>query len=75
MDVCLGLQHLHGSTHSVQSPEHRCPASLTKIHQEGFTGRCIPNSLWSILYRAFVYGLRDVLPACAVKLKEVKYAR
>uniref|UniRef100_A0A8C1V632 GLIS family zinc finger 1a n=1 Tax=Cyprinus carpio TaxID=7962 RepID=A0A8C1V632_CYPCA len=37
VDVCLGLQHLHGSTHSVQSPEHRCPASLTKIHQEGFT--------------------------------------
>ncbi|KAI2667585.1 Zinc finger protein GLIS1 [Labeo rohita] len=39
VDVCLGLQHLHGSTPSVQSPDHRRPVSLTEIHQEGFTGR------------------------------------
>ncbi|XP_050948526.1 zinc finger protein GLIS1 isoform X2 [Labeo rohita] len=38
VDVCLGLQHLHGSTPSVQSPDHRRPVSLTEIHQEGFTG-------------------------------------
>lgn len=36
-DVCLGLQHLHGSAPSVQSPDHRRPASLSEIHQEGFT--------------------------------------
>jgi len=40
VDVRLGLQHLHGSTPSVHSPNYRCPSSLTKIHQEGFTGRC-----------------------------------
>ncbi|XP_042574233.1 zinc finger protein GLIS1 [Cyprinus carpio] len=37
VDVCLGLQHLHGSAPSVQSPDHRRPASLSEIHQEGFT--------------------------------------
>ncbi|XP_039531611.1 zinc finger protein GLIS1 [Pimephales promelas] len=37
VDVRLGLQHLHGSTPSVHSPNYRCPSSLTKIHQEGFT--------------------------------------
>ncbi|XP_067309817.1 zinc finger protein GLIS1 [Pseudorasbora parva] len=37
VDVCLGLQHLHGSTPSGHSPNYRCPTSLTKIHQEGFT--------------------------------------
>ncbi|KAK2900973.1 hypothetical protein Q8A67_009088 [Cirrhinus molitorella] len=37
VDVCLGLQHLHGSIQSVQNPDHRRPASLTEIHQEGFT--------------------------------------
>ncbi|KAK7163071.1 hypothetical protein R3I93_007192 [Phoxinus phoxinus] len=37
VDVRLGLQHLHGSTPSVHSPNYRCPTSLTKIHQEGFT--------------------------------------
>lgn len=56
VDVCLGLQHLHGSAPSVQSPDLRRPASLSEIHQEGFTGRCIPNSLWSILSWAFDFG-------------------
>ncbi|XP_077084951.1 uncharacterized protein glis1a isoform X1 [Siphateles boraxobius] len=37
VDVRLGLQHLHGSTPSVHSPNYRCPTSLTEIHQEGFT--------------------------------------
>ncbi|XP_016341683.1 zinc finger protein GLIS1-like isoform X2 [Sinocyclocheilus anshuiensis] len=37
VDVCLDLQYLHGSAPSIQSPDHRRPASLSEIHQEGFT--------------------------------------
>ncbi|XP_057189340.1 zinc finger protein GLI4 isoform X2 [Triplophysa rosa] len=37
VDVCLGLQHLHGSIPAVHSPDHRCSGSLTNIHQESFT--------------------------------------
>ncbi|XP_051556165.1 zinc finger protein GLIS1-like isoform X2 [Myxocyprinus asiaticus] len=37
VDVCTGLQHLHGSTPSVHIPYHRCSGSLSKIHQESFT--------------------------------------
>lgn len=37
VDVCLGLQRLHGSAPAVHSPDHRCSGSLTKIHQESFT--------------------------------------
>lgn len=39
VDVCLGLQHLHGSISAVHSPDHRCSGSLTNIHQENFTGK------------------------------------
>lgn len=39
VDVCLGLQHLHGSIPAVQSPDHRCSGSLTNILQESFTGK------------------------------------
>ncbi|XP_056332235.1 zinc finger protein GLIS1 isoform X2 [Danio aesculapii] len=33
----VDLQHLQGSSPSVRSPEHRCPVSLTEIHQDGFS--------------------------------------
>ncbi|XP_016128695.1 zinc finger protein GLIS1-like [Sinocyclocheilus grahami] len=39
VDVCLDLQHLQGSAPSIQSPDHRRPASLSEIHQEGFTAQ------------------------------------
>ncbi|XP_051990943.1 zinc finger protein GLIS1 isoform X2 [Xyrauchen texanus] len=37
VDMCIGLQHLHGSTPSVHIPYPRCSGTLSKIHQESFT--------------------------------------
>ncbi|XP_051984986.1 zinc finger protein 432-like [Xyrauchen texanus] len=69
VDVCFGLQHLHGSTPSVHIPDHRCSSSLTKIHQESFTAYSADDESFSrVLSGSINMNLEQSTRHCSISL-------